>query len=235
MTDIFPYFYKEFDFPCHETPDSCNPIPVVLPPASYDIELWGASGANSSRGNQPAYGGKGGYTKGRIILRKQTKLYLYIGGIGSYQPPEQGKGGWNGGGTSTPSWAGGGGATDIRSIDGDFDNEESLDSRILVAGGGGGAYKGTSCYSVGGNGGGETGEPSSKNNNCPSYIPCYGGQESCEGGDENYEGNKSGTKGKGADAIDKLGPGCGGWLLWRRFIIKSIRRWFWIYKRNFKI
>ena len=213
MPNIFPYFYKEYDFPCPETPYSCNPITVVLPPASYEIELFGASGANSSKENQPAYGGKGGYTKGRIILRKQTTLYLYIGGVGSIQPNEPGKGGWNGGGTSTPSRAGGGGATDIRYRDGDFDNEESLDSRILVAGGGGGSYRGADCYVDGGNGGGETGQSSTEIKGCKPnnlIIPCYGGQESCEGGDDNSEDSKSGTKGKGGDGIAEFAPGGGG-------------------------
>ena len=207
--------YKEYEFPCPDTPSSCHSIPVTLPPASYYIELWGASSANSSTEAQPAYAGKGGYTKGKIVIKEETTLYLYIGGISSNQT---GQGGWNGGGTATPSTSatvlsGGGGATDIRSIDGEFNNSDSLDSRILVAGGGGGSYRGSNCYASGGNGGGINGEPSPGIGGCNQdnqHESCYGGQESCEGGNENAEGSTKGTKGKGADATDRYRPGGGG-------------------------
>ena len=72
---------------------------------------------------------------------------------------------FNGGGSGSHSTSGqdingnGGGATDIRLVSGDWNNESSLASRIMVAGGGGGAFDGragTNYYANGGNAGGLT-------------------------------------------------------------------------------
>lgn len=66
---------------------------------------------------------------------KGQKFYIYVGG----------QSGYNGGGSpSTQAYPAniggyGGGATDIRLINGTWNNFESLKSRIMVAGGGGGA------------------------------------------------------------------------------------------------
>lgn len=66
---------------------------------TYTLEVWGAEGGTSG------YGGKGGYAKGTIELKKGQVLKVYVGG----------QTGWNGGGSGhgrdTDS---GGGATDIR-------------------------------------------------------------------------------------------------------------------------
>ena len=53
-------------------------------------------------------------------------------------------GGWNGGGnaSSSPSAGGGGGASDIRTIGGSWDDPASLNSRLMVAGGGGAGFSG---------------------------------------------------------------------------------------------
>ncbi len=99
----------------------------------YQIELWGASGEGNVLG---------GYTKGEIELTSGTTLYIYVGGKGN---PTDGSitGGYNGGGNSTKSANGksgptGGGATDVRLINGTWNEFESLKSRIMVAGGGAG-------------------------------------------------------------------------------------------------
>ena len=47
------------------------------------------------------------------------------------------------GGYGSPYGYSGGGASDIRLIDGDWDNLESLKSRVMVAGGGGGVANAT--------------------------------------------------------------------------------------------
>ena len=93
---------------------------------TYKIETWGASGNDKASWNtgdsssivENSYG-LGGYTTGKIVLNKDVKLYVYVGGKNSY----------NGGGLGE---AQGGGATDIRTT------ENNLYSRIIVAGGGGG-------------------------------------------------------------------------------------------------
>ena len=66
-------------------------------------------------------------------------LYVYVGS----QPTATGSnaaGGWNGGGNAStaPLVSGGGGASDIRTMGGEWNNEVGLNSRLLVAAGGGG-------------------------------------------------------------------------------------------------
>lgn len=97
----------------------------------YKIELWGAAGASSSS----AQGGSGAYTSGIIYLEENTLLFFYVGGKGSGR-----NGGANGGGAGNGDGRGGGGATDVRLVGGAWNNTDSLNSRIMVAGGGGGAY-----------------------------------------------------------------------------------------------
>lgn len=108
-------------------------IPVT---GTYRIELWGASG-----GDIGSYkGGLGGYTSGYIHLQEGQILYFYVGGEGSQSTT----GGWNGGGETVTEEQGkfgasGGGSTDVRLVSGAWNNFDSLKSRIMVAGGGGGA------------------------------------------------------------------------------------------------
>ena len=101
----------------------------------YNIEAWGASGGDSTYST----GGNGGYTSGKIYLEQGKKLYIYVGGSAA-------SGGYNGGSDNT-TYAGGGGATDIRYFKNTtpdtstllWDNPTGLNSRIMVASGGGGA------------------------------------------------------------------------------------------------
>lgn len=88
----------------------------------YKFECWGAQGTGT------ANTGKGGYTQGTIKLNEGDTFYIYVGGKNQY-------GGWNGGGQTTEG-NGGGGATDIRLIPGEWNSEEGLKSRIMVAGAG---------------------------------------------------------------------------------------------------
>ncbi|MBQ8131136.1 MAG: hypothetical protein IJ193_01445, partial [Bacilli bacterium] len=113
----------------------------------YKIECWGAAGGDisspvGSNRNIASRAGRGAYTSGELTLLENKVLYVYVGGAGTYGKGVK-QGGWNGGGTNGkgPSWpsGGGGGATDIRTINGNWDNLESLKSRIMVAGAGGGA------------------------------------------------------------------------------------------------
>ena len=136
-------------------------------------------------------GGKGGYSYGTLQIAdvdlekaygiKDRKLYVYVGEKGHNSPlavqgeyddegilikPEDGRGGWNGGG-SGESWAksediywesGGGGASDVRTIAGAWNS--NLDTRIIVAGGGGGASRASAHKDPenGGSGGGGIGD-----------------------------------------------------------------------------
>lgn len=132
----------------------------------YKLEVWGASGGGSAlSGTGVNYGGRGGYATGTIYLSaeegQQDILYLNAGGAGFASMSGE-NGGVNGGGTGgiydylsvqRPT-GGGGGASDIRV------NSNDLYSRVLVAGGGGGAgceRGGPSTADQGGYGGGESG------------------------------------------------------------------------------
>ena len=126
----------------------------------YKIELWGARGGSALLDdrltNSYAYGA---YTAGNIHLEAGTKFYIYVGGAGNNGRHGVSTGGWNGGGngssddtddSGTEAGGAGGGATDIRFVDGEWNNFDSLKSRIMVAGGGGG---GSFNYAVGPAGG----------------------------------------------------------------------------------
>lgn len=111
---------------------------------TYKIELWGAAGGNADN----IAAGLGAYTKGEITLKKDEKLYLYLGEQGSKTNYESFGGGGSGGNGENGLGNSGGGATDVRLISGSFDNAKSLNSRIMVAAGGGGI--GVSVYSYAG-------------------------------------------------------------------------------------
>ena len=118
---------------------------------NYKIETWGANGNSNSSYN----GGTGAYSSGILTLNQNEKIYVYVGGTGSGDI-----GGYNGGGSITTNQslqdgAPGGGATDIRLKDGNWDSIDGLRSRIMVAAGGAGASSSTCGTSVknGGNGG----------------------------------------------------------------------------------
>ncbi|BCS85837.1 fimbrillin family protein [Prevotella herbatica] len=100
---------------------------------TYKIECWGASGGNDDADVVIGYGGKGGYTKGYIKVNYGQIFYVCVGRAGILVGSDF----FNGGGISNGS-ASGGGATDIRLDYTNWNDFESLKSRIMVAGGGGG-------------------------------------------------------------------------------------------------
>jgi len=120
----------------------------------YKIEVWGAQGGSVGT---YAQGGKGGYTIGQINLSKNDVLNVYVGGQGSYEKNSSVVGGFNGGGASgygsDTSGGSGGGASDVRQ------NGDTLQNRIIIAGGGGGAgsKNDSSDLATGGAGGGVNG------------------------------------------------------------------------------
>ena len=97
---------------------------------TYKLEVWGAQGGGQS--NATFVGGLGGYSVGETEFEKGVNLYVYVGEFGDednayYNRP------FNGGGQSIGD-GDGGGATDIRLTSGNWDDSESLLSRIIVAG-----------------------------------------------------------------------------------------------------
>ena len=194
-----------------------KPYSVIFPKGKYLIELYGASGGCQ-------YGGKGGYTRGIMLLSKTKMLYLYIGGqgiAGNETSDTCLKGGFNGGGDacSVKRQCSGGGATDIRLTENSDYNE-----RIIISGGGGGAAGSTSVTpkhygGYGGKIGGTAYGDSGEYNIAFGLLYSLGGNQS-QGGTasrieecRNYK-NENGTKGKGGNCVGGewyCGGGGGGY------------------------
>lgn len=171
----------------------------------YKIELYGAQGGTSGSN----IGGKGAYTSGLIYLKENEKLYFYIGGTTTSQT-----GGKNGGGSGAGTGKGGGGSTDVRLQSGDWNNKVVLKTRIMVAGGGGGANS-FKTGSPGGDAGGIFGRAGSSNDlTNTNYINAkYGGQTGPEI-DNFLNINKADNCNSGyikadADNTDKIIQACG--------------------------
>lgn len=160
--------------------------------------------------------GYGGYVKGILNTYDELKVYVYAGqcGIDFYQFTTR----FNGGGsTSNKTWhtgGAGGGASDIRLINGPWNNLNSLKSRIIVAGGGGGAQ--STCgqtYTSAGHGGNLTGGRSF--NSGPVYYGSYsnGGTQTSGGTSYSpyYHNEIYGSFGYGAPGAICGAAGGGGW------------------------
>ena len=189
----------------------------MLEAGTYKIECWGAQGGSY---NSTYYGGKGGYSVGKLILNENTTVYVYVGGKGTDGITAGEKtGGFNGGGKSYTSGSGyeagsGGGASDVRI------GQDSLYARVIVAGGGGGAgaYNSSNRYS-GGAGGGTSGVTPSQYNT--SYKSGEGGSQTSRGTSHYYTYTDSTTYvtladfGVGSSAISgktfRITGGGGGW------------------------
>lgn len=146
----------------------------------YKIELWGAQGQNS--------GGLGSYTSGMIWLKENTHLYFYVGKQGST---------FNGGGNKVGSGYLGGGATDVRLSNGQWDS--SLNKRIMVAaGGGGGSTGGAGGTILGLNGtGANAGTGALQNSGSFGKGVSGSGTDGSGGGGGYYGGNGSSGAGGG--------------------------------------
>lgn len=149
----FKFIRAPYILASYSTPGSYN---YVIPEDGiYRFQLWGASGNGGS-----VYG-QGGFVQGDIELTADTELFLYVGGKGtqlsSATKGTNDGGGYNGGGNANndgneaAARYGGGGATDVRLVGGEWNLFESLKSRIMVAGGGGSLSQ--SPYNGGNSGG----------------------------------------------------------------------------------
>lgn len=104
----------------------------------YKVELWGASGGHPA---EAAYG-HGGYTSGIVRLADHDTFYIYVGAKGNQTREAAFNGGGYGGNARDYGYSGGG-ATDIRLVNGNWDAWNGLKSRIMVAGAGGGVAAAT--------------------------------------------------------------------------------------------
>ena len=114
---------------CSCVEHQCSPYKLTLPKGSYVIECFGASGTDILNDFS-----MGAHTSGSIHINKKQDFFLYIGEQGKFNDTST----YNGGGKGNEHSYAGGGATDIRLKYGDYNSFESLKSRIMVAGGGGG-------------------------------------------------------------------------------------------------
>lgn len=190
----------------------------------YKLEGWGASGGT---GNSTSGFGTGGYTSGITYLKKGTLLHIYVGEKGYAAQANSTKVGpntFNGGGgawqESGHLGGAGGGATDFRLVGGNWNNESGLQSRILVAGGGGG----TGCASSlkpSGNGGGLTGSSTFNNHSDYKNSIAYGGTQSSGVSGNGFYYDKNSVKhtcptgqssfGIGANGVQCAAGGGGGY------------------------
>ncbi len=184
----------------------------------YKLEVWGAQGGNYDSSH---IGGYGGYSIGYVNLKKNTKLYINVGGQGNI-----GNGGYNGGGNSSPSWAtGGGGASHIALSSGKLNQFiNNYENVLIVAAGGGGVswYTPNTCqYANGSHGGGTKGviafNDICNGRNQNSYSTKTSGGSQTTGGlpvSQNQCSGNTGSFGQGANAsscgFNSLGGGGGG-------------------------
>lgn len=176
---------------------------------SVRVDCVGASGGSFGTS---ARGGKGGRVQTILSVTPKQTLFIYVGGSGSNTST---KGGYNGGGnggsnknSGTSNYGpGGGGASDIRTV------ENDLNSRLVVGGGGGGSAGYDNYNWKGGDGGGLVGQAGS------DYYGNVGSTYSGKGGTQTAGGNGeySGTFGIGASSryVNNTtvppGGGGGGW------------------------
>ena len=207
--DIDDHFYTAWEFAYTGAYKQWTP---PINGASYMFECWGAQGGGGY--------GQGGYTSG--FMKTSSTFYIYVGQRGNHGTTTAS---WNGGGygynsylvsSNGPQYNHGGGATDIRTTSGAWNLAASLNSRIMVAAGGGGGSHG----GYGGYGGGLSGTrglvPSDfgGSNYGGGLTYGYGGTQTQGGaaGSHNYSGSAptSGVWGQGGSGNSCYGGGGGG-------------------------
>ena len=193
---------------------SASPYRIVFQPGKYRFECFGGKGGGDE-------GGNGGYSSGIIKFSKEQILFLFVGAQGAKADCET----FGGGGIGAIDGYTGGGATDFRIED--SDSSKTLESRIIVAGGGGGQTK-WRIIAAGGYGGGIKGGDSSIGIDQDEYgfikpFPSYGANQTSGGigtlsysstGKPGYEKGTDGTFGKGGSSQRKsmeAGGGGGGY------------------------
>ena len=119
----------------------------------YRFECWGAQGGSLGNSYSHPQGGYGGYARGALSnVAESSIFYVYVGQMGQINLLSRS---FNGGGGAAKDDNGccqGGGATDIRivSAGNDWANSSSIQSRIIVAGGGAGSERNSVAGAAGG-------------------------------------------------------------------------------------
>ena len=141
----------------------------------YKLETWGAQGGNSISNSGSNYtGGYGGYSTGKIYIKKSNNLYIAVGGQNKIFGGGQGNGTYKGN-------SNGGDTSYILVKNNKLENlKNDLESILIVSGGGGGSYgyptDSTSSYSgSGGSGGGYIGNKGT--NSGDYYWIGFGGSQ----------------------------------------------------------
>lgn len=211
---------KDFDY--------TGDIQEFIAPVSgyYKLEVWGASGGDGfseeykSNTQYGSHAGAGGYSYGTIYLEKGEKIYVIVGGQGTYGSQPQ-LGGYNGGGGAYyggGSGSGGGmthisrnpnvAGTDTYSSGWVLADKWNPDGTIIVAGGGGGTdnYQGlvNADDGSGGYGGGEIGGGAKSNGTNITATNASGS------GGTQTSGYSQGN-GQSEIWINDAGGGGGGW------------------------
>ena len=183
---------------------------INLKPGVYRFHCWGASG-----GYLELNGSRGAYISGLLELKEERRFFIYVGEKGVVKGTQET---FNGGGKSSYTEkyfypqaysSSGGGGTDIRLIGGNWNDFESLKSRIIVAGGGGGETNfiidDQSKPALGGSAGifeaelANFSEQYNANNNGAEFPPTTGGNQKEGGKCGGSRGGTDGTFGKGGN------------------------------------
>jgi LPXTG-motif cell wall-anchored protein len=197
-TDVYTYTGAEQDF---HVPAGVTTVATLV--------VGGAGGYIQS--NDP--GGEGASVTQSLTVHAGETLVVEVGGVGANHAPAQDSvGGFNGGGTAIGYFAsnfdltgaGGGGASDVRTVP--SASVGSLGSRLVVAAGGGGGGEGSS--------GGDAGSAGS----ISQYLSAgeagtaVGGGAGGPGGLNGGTAGNPGTLGIGGDGDNTGGAGGGGGL-----------------------
>ena len=168
-----------FSYPC-DSSFVCAPYKVELPKGTYKIECYGAG----------SYTG-GGYTSGILSINDPLTLYFYLGASGIWGTSATEEITFNGGGDGKFQYSSTGhGATDVRlNYSTNWYDFNSIKSRIMVAGGAGGA-EGQKCTSSGYGGGIQAGDGHYCEHSDGYNYTHYGY------GASNTDGGNGGLKGK---------------------------------------
>jgi len=186
---------------------------------TYTLEVWGAKGGGGA--NCYGVGGKGGYSKGNIVLNAGQTIYVAVGQQG-FQSANLTS--FNGGGSGNPQGGDngytGGGATHIANASGTLSSLVGNQNSVLIVAGGGGAAAGGTCVCQyqgdGGAGGGTTGVSGVCSANDCGYRPAGTGGSQLAGGTGQTEAIAA-SFGQGASAslltndCIQGGGGGGGW------------------------
>ncbi|EAX89270.1 hypothetical protein TVAG_257130 [Trichomonas vaginalis G3] len=134
-----------FGYPCSLSEYECTSYYVDLSPGVFQFEAWGSVGTKwkdaKNPNTPPSIPGQGSYTSGIINISKNLRLYLFIGANTLFNNVKE----------NLVGSVLGGASSDVRlKLGNSWHDIASLRSRIMVAGGGGGAEW---PLSKGGNGG----------------------------------------------------------------------------------